>query len=104
VLFAVVAALALAVMAWLLAREQRESDPVLRAWHRLGRRYARLGLERRPYEPALDWLRRVEARHTGTVSELNALTRRFVEWRYARGAGDARAARDLVRDLRAHRP
>jgi transglutaminase-like putative cysteine protease len=104
VLFALVAALALAVMGWLVAREQREADPVLRAWHRLGRRYARLGLARGPHEPAFDWLRRVEASHVDPVSELNALTRRFVEWRYARGAGDAHAVRDLVRDLRAHRP
>jgi hypothetical protein len=77
---------------------------VLRAWHRLGRRYARLGLARGPHEPAFDWLRRVEASHVDPVSELNALTRRFVEWRYARGAGDAHDVRDLVRDLRAHRP
>ncbi|GAB3732630.1 DUF3488 and transglutaminase-like domain-containing protein [Luteimonas pelagia] len=103
-LFVLAAVLALGAMAWLVARERRESDPVLRAWHRLGGRYGALGLARRPDEPALQWARRVADARPGRVSELNALTRRFVEWRYARDAGDARAARDLVRDLRSHRP
>src|ERR1700730_5853831 len=48
--FVVAALLALAWMAWLLARGERERDPLLRAWHRLGRRYARLGLARAPHE------------------------------------------------------
>ena len=52
VLFALAAGLALLWMAWLSARGPREADPVLRAWHRLGRRYARLGLAREPHEPA----------------------------------------------------
>ena len=49
--FVVAALLALAWMAWLLARGERERDPLLRAWHRLGRRYARLGLARAPTKP-----------------------------------------------------
>ncbi|KAG1543322.1 hypothetical protein G6F50_014002 [Rhizopus delemar] len=34
--FVIAALLALAWMAWLLARGERERDPLLRAWHRLG--------------------------------------------------------------------
>jgi protein-glutamine gamma-glutamyltransferase len=103
-LFAGVAVVALLLTWWLVARDERERDPVLRAWHRLGRRYARQGLARLPHEPPLAWVRRVAAARPDRVSELNALSLRFAEWRYAAHAGDARAARRLARDLRAHRP
>jgi hypothetical protein len=88
-------------MLWLVARGERERDPVLRAWHRLGARYARLGLGRRPHETADDWTARVLALRPQSTA-LVGLSARFAEWRYApdRG-GDVRA---LVRDLRAHRP
>lgn len=103
-LFAGVAVVALLLTWWLVARDERERDPVLRAWHRMGRRYARLGLARQPHEPPLAWARRVASSRPAGVSELNALSLRFAEWRYAPHDGDARAARSLVRDLRAHRP
>ncbi|GGK01939.1 transglutaminase TgpA family protein [Luteimonas terricola] len=100
-LFALVAGLALAGMLWLVARGERERDPVLRAWHRLGGRYRRLGLERRPHETATAWAARVvEVRPQAAA--LTSLTARFSLWRYAPGhEGEARA---LLRDLRAHRP
>jgi protein-glutamine gamma-glutamyltransferase len=104
ILFSAVALLALLLTWWLVARDERERDPVLRAWHRLGERYARLGLARHPHEPPLAWARRVTAKRPAGVSDLNALSRRFSEWRYAPHAGDAPVARDLVRDLHAHRP
>ena len=103
-LFAAIAGLALGLTAWLVARRERESDVVLRAWHRLGRRYARIGLARGPDEPALAWAARVaEARPDGAPG-LVALSRRFARWRYAPGQADARVARALVRELLAHRP
>src|SRR5690606_720261 len=52
-IFVALAALALAGMVWMLARGERERDPLLRAWHRLCRRYARIGLGRAPHEPAM---------------------------------------------------
>ena len=101
VLFSLVAGLALAGMLWLVARGERERDPVMRAWHRLGARYRRLGLERRPHETALAWAARVVDLRPQAAS-LVPLTTRFSNWRYAPGPeGDARA---LLRDLRAHRP
>lgn len=102
-LFAGACALALLVMLWFSARGPREADPLLRAWHRLGARYARLGLDRAPHETAIDWARRVGGARPEAADALLALTRRFTEARYAPGhTADERAA--LVRDLRAHRP
>ena len=99
-LFALAAALALLAMSWLLARGERERDPVLRAWHRLGARYARLGLGPRPHETAAAWATRVAALRP-QASGLVDLGARFSDWRYAPGQ---HATRDLLRDLRAHRP
>ncbi|WP_225591590.1 DUF3488 and transglutaminase-like domain-containing protein [Stenotrophomonas sp. STM01] len=99
VLFAGFAVIAVGAMAWLLARGERQRDPLLRAWHRLGRRYARLGLAREPHEPAGDWARRVELRYPG--SGLMALSKRFADARYAGVLSDHVS---LLRDLRRHRP
>ncbi|MEP6633427.1 MAG: DUF3488 and transglutaminase-like domain-containing protein [Luteimonas sp.] len=105
-LFFTVAGLSIAWMLWLTARDQRERDPVLRAWHRLGARYRRIGLGREPYEPALAWTQRVSAARP--ASSLNTLTARFADWRYARRQSEVRETRAemrrLIRDLRAHRP
>jgi hypothetical protein len=94
-------------MLWLTARSERERDPVLRAWHRLDARYRRLGLGREPHEPALAWAQRVGSSRP-QVSSLNALSLRFANWRYARpqdGGDKSRGrTRQLIRDLRAHRP
>jgi len=100
-LFALVACLALAGMLWLVARGERERDPVLRAWHRLGARYRRLGLERQPHETAAAWAARVVALRPQATA-LPALSARFSDWRYAPGQEDG--TRALLRDLRAHRP
>ncbi|KAF1695659.1 transglutaminase TgpA family protein [Pseudoxanthomonas koreensis] len=100
-MFVALAALALAGMIWLLARGERERDPLLRAWHRLGHRYARLGLGRAAHEPALEWARRVAAAHPARGPDLLALSHRFAEARYARGHGGMRR---LLDDLARHRP
>ena len=104
VLFAAVAGLALALTAWLVARRERERDIVLRAWRRLDRRYARIGLGRAQDEPALAWARRVASARGDGAPGLVALSRRFALWRYARRQGDASVAHALASDLRAHRP
>lgn len=102
-IFALLAALALGWMAWLIAHSERERDPLLRAWHRLGARYARYGLQREPHEPAHAWAERVARRRPQNSEALRALTRRFAESRYA-VADDRQQRRDLLRALRAHRP
>ena len=100
-LFGLCAVATLAWMAWFLARGERERDPLLRAWHRLDARYARLGLGREPHETAGDWARRVATRRPQGANLLFSLSRRFADARYAPNEGDHRA---LIEDLRRHRP
>ncbi|GAB3513841.1 transglutaminase TgpA family protein [Pseudoxanthomonas daejeonensis] len=100
-LFIAFAAFALAGMVWLLARGERERDPLLRAWHRLGRRYARIGLGRPAHEPALAWATRVAAAHPRSGQALLALSHRFAATRYAPVQG---GMRKLLDDLQRHRP
>ena len=99
-LLGVFASLALAWMGWLLARGERERDPLLRAWHRLQRRYSRHGLQREPHEPALSWAERVARARPAVAATLLPLSRRFAATRYARDVGDSA----LLNDLRRHRP
>ena len=110
-LFAAIGGLALGWMLWLTARSERERDPLLRAWHRLGARYARLGLDRAIHEPAGEWAARVAAARP--ASTLPTLSARFADWRYAHGDGHTQGRHDreyqsrqheLIRDLRRHRP
>ena len=102
VLFAIAAGIALSIAAWWLARGERERDPLLRAWHGVDRRYAKLGLAREPHETAQDWLERVRASRPQSVPELSALIDRFNASRYAVDDGVER--RTLIRALRSHRP
>ena len=102
--FTLVALLALLWMIWLSRRGERQPDPVLRAWHRLGARYRRLGLERGASEPAQQWAARVDAALGGDPGLLE-LSRRFSDSRYAPAhTRQAAGARQLARDLRGHRP
>ena len=107
ILFSVAAVLALLWMTWLSARGHREPDPVLRAWHRLAGRYRKFGLDRLPHETATDWLVRVARSRPELAQDLQELSHRFANWRYAEyqpGTRSTRAARDLVHALRSHRP
>ena len=101
-LFALVAAMSLAAMAWTLARGERERDPLLRAWHALERRYRRIDRGRRPHEPALAWARRVAADSPRAGEHLLALAQRFSDARYAPPASIDRQS--LLRALARHRP
>lgn len=101
-LFAALAALALAWMAWLISRGEHEKDPLLRAWRRLDRRYARSGRGRGMHEPAQAWAERVAADVPRAGEHLRTLSRRFSDARYA--GTDSLAIRKLLQDLAAHRP
>lgn len=103
-LFGAVASLALGVMVWFGLRGPRERDPVLRAWHSLDRRYARIGLSRAPHEPATTWAERITKAGAPKAAELRNLAARFTQARYAAGVADGPSARGLARDLRRHRP
>lgn len=99
-LFTLFAAFTLGWMAWLLARGERERDPLLRAWHRLDRRYQRLGLQRDLHEPPQQWAERVSQNRTDGDAALVSLSGRFAAARYAALDKDA----SLEHDLRRHRP
>jgi hypothetical protein len=103
-LFVGAASLALLWMAWLTARAERERDPVLRAWHRLVARYARLGLGRAPHEPAGAWAERVSLARPDLGGELRRLILRFSKWRYAAQQPGPSGERALTRALLGHRP
>lgn len=95
--------LAMLWMVWLTARAERERDPVLRAWHDLGARYARIGLGRHPHEPALRWAERVSSSRPDAAIGLWELSLRFNNWRYA-GPHTGPEARALIGALGRHRP
>jgi hypothetical protein len=103
-LFAAAAAVALGLMVALSLRGPREADPLLRAWHRLGRRYARLGLAPEPHEPATTWAERIAKTAPGNAGDLLDLATRFTRSRYASPTSDGMSVRDLVRRIEAHRP
>ncbi|MGV8941288.1 MAG: transglutaminaseTgpA domain-containing protein [Lysobacter sp.] len=105
-LFALMALIGLLWMIWLSRRGERQPDPVLRAWHALQRRYRRRGLGRAPDEPAIQWAQRVAAGQSGGDDELDRLTHRFSDWRYAKNdpGRTSHESRQLIRDLRRHRP
>lgn len=104
-IFIVGTILALGGMWWLTTRNERERDPLLRAWRRLEARYRRIGLARERHESAQSWAQRAAREQTETDSmPLSTLTERFARWRYARHDHE-RSERDaLIRDLRRHRP
>ncbi len=104
-LFTVIAGLALAWMAWLIARGERERDPLLRAWRKLGGRYARIDRGRLVHEPAQTWAERAGAEVPKSGEHLRSLSQRFSNARYAGpGASDTDDVRALLRDMDAHRP
>jgi len=96
--------LALSWMVWFSRRSERERDPVLRAWHRLARRYHPLGLERMPSEAASAWVSRVAAARPDLATELGTLSQHFTDWRYADAQTGGRSAGALIKALRSHRP
>lgn len=98
-LFALTAILTLGWMAWLIARGERERDPLLRAWHRLEARYRKLGRGRYLHEPALVWTKRVAADVPRAGQPLSTLAQRLSAARYAQHQDHA-----LVHDLNQHRP
>ncbi len=105
-IFALMAGLALAWMAWLIARGERERDPLLRAWRRLGARYVRIGQGRLSHEPAQAWAERAGADIPSAGEALRSLSRRFSNARYADPgkSGANEQLRTLLQDIQAHRP
>ncbi len=105
--FATLAGLAIAFAVWAMARQGRshETDPLLRAWHRLCRRLRRHGLEKQPWESALAFARRAAARlDTDDGHELLRLSQGFARLRYAEPNPTVDDPRQLIEHLDAFRP
>lgn len=106
--FAFIAGLALAWMAWLIARGERERDPLLRAWRGLGARYVRIGRGRLAHEPAQAWAERAGADVPKAGQALRSLSQRFSNARYARSGASSPVQTDelhaLLKDIDTHRP
>ena len=94
-------------IAWaaLIAWSQRQRlapvrvDPAARAWLRLGRRLARVGLARRPHEGPLDYAERVAAARPALAKPMRRLAREYARLRYGGGANPA-ALRSFERSVR----
>ena len=101
VAFAVGAMIALAITLLLLLRQHRDrSDPLVRAWRRLVRRLARVGLRKHESEPPLSFVERAALERPALAERLLALGRRYSDCRYAGRGLDADERLQLIKDLR----
>ena len=102
-LFTLLAGAALLWMRWLIARGERQRDPLLRAWHALDARYRTLGRGRQGHESAQAWALRVAADTPQRGEHLATLAQQFSDARYAKTLPPS-ALQTLLRALRHHRP
>jgi len=103
--FGLAAALALGLsLALLLRREDRERDPLQRAWRAYRRRWARRGFGKRPGESAAAFAARVGRSVPEAAASLEALVARWNTLRYADTAVSTEARAELARALRQARP
>lgn len=98
--FAVAALLAVLATLWLVLRQGLAAVPPLpRAWRRLRRRALRQGLVTTPSEGPKSFTERAMQRFPASSSQLQALSRRYIAWRYAGDELSARQQAELVREL-----
>nr|WP_246505588.1 DUF3488 and transglutaminase-like domain-containing protein [Coralloluteibacterium stylophorae] len=102
--FAAVAGLILLASLLLMLRERAPpGDPVLVAWRRFTRRFARTPVPKPAHEPALAWAWRAAEALPADAARIRSLTARFVAARYAPAQSEAGTDAALVRDLRRFR-
>jgi len=104
----VLAACLILAMVWLTWQVRRDltprtRDPVSRAYERLCRRLAAIGLPRSPYEGAEAYAARVAAARPDLAATVGALCRRYSQLRYANTPTDSAAA-SFISGVRAFRP
>ena len=94
----------LAWIAWSVRRLARSARPdaLARAWRRVEKRAATLGLARAPHEGVLAWCERVARLRPALAPSLEALARRYAELRYGPPAAPAEL-QDFLRVARAFR-
>ena len=95
-------AAAAGVLAVLMLRTRiRAFDPALAAWRELSARLGRVGLARHPAEAPRAYANRVATARADLGSEVSAITRLYLQQRYARAPGDVG---ELARRVRRFRP
>jgi len=72
---------------WMLLRQRTSAEPVQRAWLRFCKRLARHGMVRRPHEGPRDFACRVSAARPALASQVNAITKLYIDLRYSSPAG-----------------
>ena len=92
--------LLLGLTAWVLFKRVR-LDPTLRAWNRLSRKLARIGLARRGWEGPADYARRVAQACPELTQTVAAIAALYIDLRYGRlsGAEPCRRLRGMVAEL-----
>lgn len=93
--------LLLGLTAWALRRRAR-IDPVQRAWNRLSRRLARIGLARQAWEGPADYTQRVAQARPELSPALAAIAGLYIDLRYGKLAGKEarRKLRGMIADLK----
>ncbi len=93
--------LLLGLTAWVLYKRVH-LDPALRAWNRLSRKLARIGLARQDWEGPADYARRVASARPELTETLSAIAALYIGLRYGRlsGAEPQKRLRELISDLR----
>lgn len=101
--FGVGAALALAITLAVLLRQHRDRNhPLLRAWRAMTRRFARKGLPRAIDEAPLSYARRLAGINVPGSTELELVSQRYSDWRYAGAVLSDEEQTALIRSLRKH--
>ncbi|KEZ77661.1 DUF3488 and DUF4129 domain-containing transglutaminase family protein [Salinisphaera hydrothermalis] len=89
-------------LAWHM-RAEREADPVVRAWRRIERRLARIGLARHTGETPVGYARRVAATRPALTRQITDLAARYARLRYAANIESAER-REFIRRARRFHP
>lgn len=93
--------LLLGLTAWALHKRIR-IDPTVRAWNRLSRKLARIGLARKDWEGPADYAHRVVLARPELAPPLSAIAALYIDLRYGKLSGKAprQKLRGLIADLK----
>ncbi|MBS3916991.1 MAG: DUF3488 domain-containing transglutaminase family protein [Sulfuritalea sp.] len=97
--------LLLALTAWALHKRVR-IDPTVRAWNRLSRKLARVGLARQNWEGPADYVRRVVLARPELTQSMEAIALLYIELRYGkqRDRTTQQRLRELIAELELNAP
>jgi transglutaminase-like putative cysteine protease len=105
VVLAICLSVALVWLTWQVRRELKPptKDPLIRAYDRLCRKLAAVGLPRSAHEGAEDYAARIAQARPDLAAAVTALCRRYTQIRYGAGSPDA-AELAFITGVRAFRP